>query len=96
MFFDTAGRTTYDVGKNTFRNRWVVLKNTERIAVFHDKQKAVDYAKKKAKKNKPSEVVVEGKGVRRYGKNLVDKRIKETFPETYDKRESSFNGFVEE
>ena len=48
------------VGKNTFRNHWVVSNDFERKEkIFQKKQDAVEWAKGLAKKNRPAEVMVQ-------------------------------------
>lgn len=89
-------RICYDVGKNTFRNRWVVSIGGKIIAHFKEKEKAINYTKKKAKKNKPSVVVVQGKGIRRYGASEETDYIKKKNPEEYEEKiKPSFKGFLE-
>lgn len=89
-------RTTYAVGKNTFRNRWVIYKEEKQIGFTHDKEKAVKRAKKKARNNKPSEVIVQGKGIRRYGASEETDYIKKKNPEAYEEKiKPSFKGFLE-
>ena len=49
---------TYVVGYNTFRNRWIVRREQERVASARKKKPAVKHARKIAKSNRPSELIV--------------------------------------
>lgn len=54
-------RVSYFVGYDSFRNRWRVRREKKEVGSSKTKKEAVKMARKKAKDNKPSELVVANK-----------------------------------